>query len=1114
MTQDLVHVLAVAHLDPGQGRLDRVMPAGQTVAEIVASVLPDLKAEDRALCRIALVTPDGAHVVPPALWHLARPRPGVRVVIRAIPGGNALRSILSIVVSIAAIATGQLWGLQFGQALGLAGTTASVVGGALLGVGVTVLGTLLINALIPPPDGAREAKNSYTISGWRNRVEPNGAVPVALGQIRIAPPFAVLSHTEIVGDWQYIRALFCLGYGELEIEDFRIGETSISEFEDVDLEVRTGIAGDAPLSLFPRQVAEEAIGVELTRPLPRDALGEVIKDDPSIATPVVRTTGADAFSASVILTFPGGLVRFNDEGDARSETVEILIEQRLVTAAEWQPVTTLSITAKKVESFHRQHSWRFPRRGRWQVRLTLLTDETTKSSVQRRVSWSALQTLRPEYPLNFADPLALVAVRVKATHQLSGALDSFNCLVRRVCLDFDHLTGTWVKRATSNPAALFRHVLQSKANPRPVSNSGLDLEALEDWHDFCRLKGLTYNRFLEETGVTLRDVLTEIAAAGRASPRHDGMKWGVVIDRPDGLVVDHISPRNSWDFSLRRTYVEPPHGFRVAFLDETNDYKPAERIVRWPGYTGEITITEALDLPGKTNPAEVWREARRRMYEAIHRPDVFQVTQDGPVRVATRGDAVALSHDVLDRVQVAARVQRVTAREIELDEVVTIEAGQSYGIRWQSWSNDDTVGTAAVRTVSAPVGDTQILTVDGSASMPPVGTLIAFGPAGSETFALRVIGIEAAENMASILRAVEAAPQIDTLLEADVVPAWSGRVGAEVDLGDSAPGVPRFSSIQSGRAGTDRARAIDYLVEPAPGIIPAVQYRVQHRLEGASSWVTVTLPATNGGGRISTYARGDEIEMRVQALSVTGAASGYSVPVTFTVGANDAGIPAELDASSIDVTELLGGALVQVATGSDAATARLQLYRSTTSTLNRATDAVGAPIAVSRNQTYSMTVGDTTRRNLLTSPGMADPAAWDLGAGWSITAGKAVHAAGSAGALAQTLSLQAGKYYRIAATVSGRTAGSITPQLVGGSLRTGSAVTINGVLHDRIQAVTGNTAFQLAASADFDGAIDDAVIFVETAACLAQGMHWLWVEPQNVNGVPGPISGPFVIEVF
>ena len=72
--------------------------------------------------------------------------------------------------------------------------------------------------------------------------------------------------------------------------------------------------------------------------------------------------------------------------------------------------------------------------------------------------------------------------------------------------------------------------------------------------------------------------------------------------------------------------------------------KPAERLIPWPGYTGEISITERLSLPGKVHADDVWRAARRRQLEVLHRPDRYQITQSGAVRTVTRGDLVMVNH--------------------------------------------------------------------------------------------------------------------------------------------------------------------------------------------------------------------------------------------------------------------------------------------------------------------------------------------------------------------------------------------------------------------------------------------------------------------------------------
>lgn len=1133
-----IHVLSAPQFDPGLGRVMLDVPHGLTVAEIVARALPAATEAELGRIRVALVTDRGSQIVPREMWRLCRPLPGVRVVIRVVPGEGALRAVLSIVVSIAAFALGGAFGAAFGAALfpNMATAAATALGTSLIGIGVTIVGNLLINALIPPVKPDTERRNSYSITGWKNRYEPGAAVPFVLGTMRYAPPMAATPYTEIVGDAQYVRALFCLGEGELQIDDLRLGETSLAEYDEVETELRYGVEGELPVSLYPRQVVEEAIGVELTRPLQRDDAGEVLTIEetyivpfgplagttatrtvnaPAVETPVVRTTGPDASGATVILAWPAGLVKFDKKGRKRAHSVSLRIEHRLAEAEEWQAVATLDVAAKKTEAFFRVHAWSFPTRGRWQVRITMLTDEDESSEVSQRTSWVALQTLRPEYPLNYPRPLALVALRIKATHQLTGALDNFNCLVSRVCRDWDGASQSWVPRVTENPAAAYREVLQHASNPKPVADGGLDLDQLADWAAWCEAEGLTYNAVLEEQGTTLRDVLSEIAGAGRATPRHDGIAWGVVIDRPlsNTLIVDHINPRNSWGFKWSRAYIDPPHAFTVKFKDAGNDYKDTERTVPWPGHEGDIVLTEQLALPGKVHAPEVWREARRRQLETMHRPDNYEVTQDGAVRVATRGDAIALSHDVLSRVQTAARVKSARAALVELDDQVTMVAGTAYALRFRVFDGSDAVGVSVVRSVRTFAGDTTILTLTGSGAMPVAGDLVHFGPAASESYTQIVTRIEATQDMCAIVRTVDAAPQIDTILGATEIPAWSSRVGAEIDENLLQPSAPRFAGLTSGIDGTGVANLITYALEPGSGLVATAQFRLERRLQGATSWIVETIPAANGGGNIDAYAAGQVVELRALGISATGTAGPYSPVVSITVGEDDAGLPAAIDPESIQITTLLGGALVQFATGDDAATTAVRVYRSTSAVLDRETDAVGGLIEVTPQQSYSTTLGDTTRTNLVAGGAMDSAANWTLGAGWSVTAGVAQHAPGSAGSISQSITIVASKWYRVGYSAS-ITAGSVTARLTGGTVRSGTAATTSGAHRDRIQAVTGNTAIALLASADFAGSIDDLVAYVETAACLSAGTHYIWIEPQNADGSPGPISGPFSVEII
>lgn len=1098
-------ILALPLLDPGAGRVDLTVGEGLTIAQMVELALPGMMPGDSAQVRVLLVTQDGSSPVAAEHWARVRPRPGVQVVIRVIPAGDSLGGILSIVVAVAAVALAATFAPGLAAAWGVSTTTAA----GLITAGVTVVGGLITNALVPPPSRPNnKTENRYTVSGWRNEIRPDGTIPALLGRIRYAPPLAAISYSEIVGDWQYLRAMFCAGYGEIELSEFRIGETSIEDYDEVEMEVRDGVEGDLPLSLFPRQILEENVGVELTRLRKRDDLGNIVDGDAE-ETPIVRTTGDDAAGASVILYWPAGLVHINDKGKKRLSDVVVRIEQRQKSADDWELVEQIQIVASKSEAFYRQHTWDLPYRARWQIRLTMISPENTDTRTQKRTVWAALQTLRPEYPLNFSKPLALIALRVKATHQLNGALDNFSFVGQRICLDWDAATGSWVRRPTRNPASLYRWVLQGEANPRPQTDDSLDLEALQEWHDYCLQKGLNYDRVLDDTDASLREVLVEVAAAGRATPRHDGLRWSVTVDRPQDLVIDHISPRNSWGFTSTRSYRKPPHGLRVTFNDEENDYKESHRIIPWIGHDGPVELTEMLDIPGKTNATEVAREVIRRMHEIALRPDTYEVRQDGHVRVASRGDLVRVSHDVLDHVQTAARVRAVSGFALELDAEVLIEAGERYSIRWRAFADEeDVIGQSVTAEVRGIAGWTRLVIADGP-HLPPVGSNILFGRLHSESFAAIVREVEQGEDGTQILRLIDAAPEIDALTEATDIPPWSPRVGREIDQALIVPGVPRFVSFDSEPTGVASLYALSCQLVPAERGAVTLRYEVERRVSGGD-WHPIAMSVASGGGSLGSFTRGTVVDVRACAVGAGGTRGPYTTTVAVPVAAGELPVPGPLDDDAVSIETTLGGAVVEVAVTDDLTT-HLQVYRSTSEVIDREQDAVGQPIAVQAGKSWQVSIGDTTRTNLLADGGFNGSKDWEAGNGWTILDGAAVHEAGSAGGLATSVSLLSGRSYRIAYSVENYQAGRVRPQLDGGSDRVGSYVAAGGRFADRIQAVDGNVRFVLSADIDFTGRVDDVVLYLETGACLAQGEHHFWVEPQNGDGVPGPLAGPFSV---
>lgn len=917
-------VSLVPSLGPDFGTVELTMAEGLTVAEIVALTLPDASDDVITRSRVWLVTDRGEMLLSDrTTWRRIRPRSGTRVVIRLVAGDLNLRNILTIAISIAAVAIGQVW---VGPAIAAATGSAMLgsIGAAVTAGVIAVAGSFLINKFFPGPKGPQSEKPIYQISGWQNTMTPDGVVPSVLGRVRVAPVFAAPSYSEIIGDIQYLHALFTFGYGPVELSALRIKDTPIESYDEVDVEIRNGYASDSPVTLYSKQVMEESVGTELRRDRLRDDTGNILGTGP--LTPTTRFTAGDAVQANIIFQFPAGLIRYNDDGDARTRSVIIRISQRPASGGAWEIVSETTFSAKRREGFFRQFKWTLPSRGRWEIQVTRITSEATSASVSDRVTWLALQSFRPEYPLAFGKPLCLVAIRAKATYQLNSTLDTVNAIAERLLPDWDHATQTWITRKTRNPAAHFRHILQGPENTYPEPDSAIDLAVIQAWHDFCRLKGLKYDRDRSFESSTWA-ALTEIAAAGRAAPRYDGMRWSVVVDRPQDLVVAHVNSRNSRDFSWSRNYIDPPDAFRVSFLDETADFQAREMIVRWPGYTGDINVTEQLEHPGKTDPVEIWRETRRRQYEVIHRPDVFTAVQDAAVRTATRGDHVKASYETLISTMAALKVIAVRDRYLTLDGRVEMAAGASYAIRFmrQVGTGDEATFESVLRNVQTVPGVTDSILLKGVAGyVPTTGSIVQFGVSGEESIDLVVAGVQAGEQMTTVLSMLAQAPIIDELTDAEVPPEWNGRAGGDVGDDIAVPAIPVVIGTEPYFDEEGNADGLIVLMIPGPGSTAEVAtFSLRNRLAGTTTWSVTTVSAGEGAVTLTGYGSGASIEMQRLATSRAGYSSPWSA--SFTVdGAVDGGVP-PAPVTTGSVSGGTGSASFTVSTANDSSITEIRL---------------------------------------------------------------------------------------------------------------------------------------------------------------------------------------------
>ena len=560
-------------------------------------------------------------------------------------------------------------------------------------------------------------------------------MPVILGRHKMVPPLGAQTYTEIHGGSQYLRMLVVWGYGPLAISDIRIGETPIGDFEDVEIETREGRATDAPITLYTRNVFEERFSILLS----------------SADGWHTRTTRAE--TEEIILDFatPRGVSEFQDDGTRVAALVRVDIEYRQVGAPNWVDHTTIgsphfsdASTTPKPRSFSIPNLMGSP--AEYEVRIRRFTPDSTSDRVFDDVYWTVLRSVRAGDPVTFDKPLAVTALRIRATDQLSGVVDRLNATVSSLVLDWDG--ANWVEAETSNPASLFRHVLQGPATANPAPDSRLDLTSLETWHDFCVANAYEYNSVIDYRSSVL-ERLREIAVAGRGSPSFADGKKKAIVDTGTQLPVQHFSPRNSSNFRASRSFSEIPDALRVRFNNREEGWRQDERIVYRDGF--DKTSAEkfaTLEAPGITDPDHVYRFGRFHLAQILLRRELWTCELDFEYIVASRGDRVLLTHDVLLVGQKAARIKSVTVNPagnttaITIDEQITMVAGEDYGVSIRT--PDDAAVKAQVATAAGTTTSLTFTSPIPATTAIAVGDLLGFGTFGQETIDGLVVNVESA----------------------------------------------------------------------------------------------------------------------------------------------------------------------------------------------------------------------------------------------------------------------------------------------------------------------------------------------------------------------------------
>ena len=324
-------------------------------------------------------------------------------------GSNPLRVVLMIGLSLAAPGIGTALASSLGATTVFGMSAASLLGGA-----VSLLGSMVINALVPastPPQVRQQnisaASPTYSLTAQGNSARLLEPIPVQYGRHIAYPDFVAAPYTEYAGNEQYLYQLFCIGQGEYDIEQIRVEDTPITSFAEVTTEI---VPPNTRVTLFPTNVS--TVG---------EVNGQELFASSYIGPFVAVGAGLRANYLGFDIVLPKGLFFANDEGGLNAMTVVYRFEARLIndTGAAlggWVVLGTETTTA--ATNTPQRKSYRYQvAEGRYEVRATRVDAKNTSSRAGHDVMWASARAYLPGVQ-NYGN-VTLLAVRMRATNSLS-----------------------------------------------------------------------------------------------------------------------------------------------------------------------------------------------------------------------------------------------------------------------------------------------------------------------------------------------------------------------------------------------------------------------------------------------------------------------------------------------------------------------------------------------------------------------------------------------------------------------------------------------------------------------------------------------------------------------
>jgi hypothetical protein len=716
-------------------------PAGCTVRTMLASAITHghLKLDDLPRTNVYV---DGQRIDREETLSLVLAEGQiVNVVVEPLGGGGGgKKDIGQILLTIAVIAVSMWVGGPAGPLNAWPMLARQVAAAAIL-----TAGQMAVAAIFKPETNVSKANDRYALSSASNQYRQWGSMPLALGEVVVAPDLAVKTFTQAQGEDQWIYGILGLHYGPCTAEDLKIGDTLVDSMGAGDVRVAYHLTpGPRTFSI----VANDTDQLDLQ---------EELAATPGGSTPVTRAASAEGERFEFDFFMPQGLYFAKDDGRKIGASLTVTIRYRPIDqngvptgSGAWANGLTIPLSSASSDPWRIMRALTLPLgRYEFQVQRSKLEDDNAKRKTD--IGWTAIRAIAFRKPV-LDETLSLIEFAVRASALNQGNLAPFTCRITPVCETWSG--SAWGSPApTSNPAAITRWLMTGPAPAIPLTKPQADV-GLRTWAALCDQYNWKTHIYLTED--RKQDAVMQLLGMnGRASLFWDGTQ---LVSAP---WVEKPAPRqlfagsNLKDHRWEIVYPDPVHALRVEFQNIDQGGEADEIYVYADGY-GETadpannilpaTLVEALRLEGQQTIERAYRDGRWNLGARMHQRRVDSWSTDIEHIVCRYGDRVRLAWDRVGTANATVRNRLwsgALVSGLRLSQPVRMEPGRTYALDLRLPDQVITGVPIVNPATTADVVTRSILFADlrNANVSPRGGDLVAFGEPERISEDVEIIGI-------------------------------------------------------------------------------------------------------------------------------------------------------------------------------------------------------------------------------------------------------------------------------------------------------------------------------------------------------------------------------------